>query len=225
MRDFITNSWVVSILTGLMVYGLTKLFETFKERRHYFNILKLANDEVFNTIKVMIPEETLPSPKVLFSLHRATAKKYGVKQEDMNVFPVIIDRLIKEILDSSFLSYQDKIIYSERLLSLTENTQSTNERYDEIKNNILLKEQRSKLYTIVSLILALSSSLFVFLLDLVNSKKLEINKETISNAIVTSFNSIGLMIYFLIALIVLAYVLTAFKETIIDKIRKMLKRK
>jgi hypothetical protein len=211
MKEFFTNSWVVSILTGLLVYGLTKLIESFRERKHYVNTLKLANDEVFNTLKTMIPEEKLPSPVVLFSLHRATAKKYGVKQEDMNVLPTIIDGLIKEILDSSFLSYQDKVLYSEKLLELIKNTRSTNESYTDVKNNQI--NGRDKIFSVAAALTSVFASIVVFAFDFLD-QKLDLTSVTLSE---TSLNFIVAVLYLTFSIVGLIFVVPYLRDRLVDK--------
>lgn len=158
MADFFSNNWVVSILTGIIVYVLTKLWETIKEKKWYLNTLKIANGEVFNTIKLMIPESELPTSKILFSLHRATAKKHSVKQEDMDELPIIIDGLIKEILDSSFLSYHDKTNYTNKLLALSEKIQTNSEGYNEV---LLNNSTKSNLKNTFAVILSVISTFLV----------------------------------------------------------------
>lgn len=118
LRDFFTNSWVVSILTGLVVYLITKLWETIRAKKNYIQAVQSANKEVFNTLKLCVPEETLPDVYNLLALHFATAKRYSVKQVDMDTLDLIIFDLIKEIMDSSFLSYRDKLQYCSKLKKL-----------------------------------------------------------------------------------------------------------
>jgi hypothetical protein len=220
---FLTNTWVVSIITGLIVYVLTKLLETFREKRHYVNTLKLANDEVFNTIKVMIPEDTLPSPKVLFSLHRATAKKYGVKQEDMYVLPTIINSLIKEILDSSFLSYHDKVLYSEKLLNLTDITILKKESYSEVKNNQV--NQRNKMFSTISTVFAALSSVAVFILSFLEDKQLDITGKSLANATVNSFNFLVVVLYFIVIILAISFAISLLKDSFVDVFKKTFKKK
>lgn len=112
---FFGNSWVVSIITGIVVYIITKIWENFRAKKQYIQSVNLANREVFNTLKLCVPEENLPERYVLESLHYSTAKKYHVKQSDMDSLSMIIFDLIKEIMDSNFLSYDAKTNYCSKL--------------------------------------------------------------------------------------------------------------
>lgn len=118
MANFFSNSWVISFITGLLVYFLTKLWERLRERKQYKLAIFSANKEVFDTLKFAIPETVLPSVYVLRALHVSTAKQKNVKQEDMDSLNSIIFDLIKEIMESNFLSYENKIKYCMKLEEL-----------------------------------------------------------------------------------------------------------
>jgi hypothetical protein len=225
VSDFFANNWVVSIVTGLLVYAVTKFWEGFKEKKRYYNTLRTANDEVFNTIKVMIPEEKLPSSKILFSLHRATAKKYGIKQEDMDELPLIIDGLIKEILDSSFLSYQDKVIYSERLHKTSEETKTKSEKYDEIKSE-LLNNKKDGLFSSISLFFAMLATLASFIVSYFDEKDvIKLNKEMLIKGFESSATFITIVILIITLLISLYVLLSVLKEEVIDNVKNVFNRK
>jgi hypothetical protein len=113
--SFFNNNWVISIITGLLVAILTDLWNRFRKRKEYIQKVKTANKEVFNSIKAYIPEDTLPAPSVLFSLQRSTAKEYDLKRTDLEPLRDIFDSLIKEVMDSSFLSYQAKLTNCNKL--------------------------------------------------------------------------------------------------------------
>lgn len=118
ITNFLNNNWVTSIITGLLVFFVTELIKRIKEKKSYFLKVAQANKEIFNTLKYSIPEENLPTTEVLKSIHKATAKRYNVKIEDVDSLPEILDDLIKEIMDSNFLSHENKLRYCQRLLEL-----------------------------------------------------------------------------------------------------------
>jgi hypothetical protein len=168
MRDFLSNNWVVSIITGLLVYGITKAWEVFRSRRQYRLSVSLANKEVFDTIKFSIPENPLPSVYVLKALHASTAKQRNVKSGDMDSLSSIIFDLIKEIMDSNFLAYENKLKYCVNLEELErtlinglEGDKKTND-VDTIIRNV---EGKGNFLSMTATIFALFASLFTLLLS------------------------------------------------------------
>ncbi|MES1040624.1 hypothetical protein [Peribacillus simplex] len=163
---FIKNSWTVSIITGLVVYWMTKWWEKVRSKKQYFEAVTLASKEVFNTIKFCIPEETLPNIHILKALHSSTAKKYNVKSEDMDTLNIILYDLIKEIMDSNFLSYDNKIIYCNKLEILEGELTAQVIPDNETKINIPLHFNMSisARSSFISAAFALTSSIVVFLI-------------------------------------------------------------
>lgn len=164
MSEFFTNSWVISIVTGLLVYGVTKGWEYFRARKQYRLSVSLANKEVFDTIKYTIPEETLPSVYVLKALHASTAKRQNVKQKDMDSLNSILFDLIKEIMDSNFLAYENKLRYCENLekleKSLIENSDDEENTKDGEEN--IRKKLRHSYISASATLLAITSSFIAF---------------------------------------------------------------
>jgi hypothetical protein len=168
MRDFLSNNWVISIITGLLVYGITKAWEVFRSRRQYRLSVNLANKEVFDTLKFSIPENPLPSVYVLKALHASTAKQRNVKSGDMDTLSSILFDLIKEIMDSNFLAYENKLKYCVNLEELErtlinglEGDKKTND-VDTIIRNV---EGKGNFLSMTATIFALFASLFTLLLS------------------------------------------------------------
>lgn len=165
---FISNSWVISLAAGLIVYAITKSWEKFKDKKQYNQFVSLANKEVFNTLRQCIPEERLPNVYTLEAVHLSTSKQYGIKQEDMDTLIFIIFDLIKEVMDSNFLSYEDKIKYSDNLKILAESINanppvSTPERSDEDSESKWFGGQIKGLN--ISLIFAVIASFFSYIIS------------------------------------------------------------
>lgn len=109
------NPWVISFTAAIIVYAVSEYVKIFREKKQYKQQVELANKEIISSLVNTIPEGELPSISTLFSIHKATAKKYNVSIDDMDSLTEIFDSIIKEIVDSNFLSYGDKIIYCDRI--------------------------------------------------------------------------------------------------------------
>lgn len=125
---FLNNNWVTSILTGILVTLAFEFAKRLKEKKDYKLQTSLANTEVFNILEACVPEEQLPNPDVVFSFYKSAAKKYKVKIEHMDTLSMIIDDLIKKVMESNFLSYDEKTSHCERLLKLKLDIEKTQEK-------------------------------------------------------------------------------------------------
>ncbi|WP_338472757.1 hypothetical protein R4Z10_08520 [Niallia sp. XMNu-256] len=169
---FFTNSWIVSIITGLFVYVVTKCWESFRNKRQYMQSVQLANKEVFDTFKLCVTEDNLPDMYIFWALHISTAKKFGVKQEDMDSLRLIIFDLIKEIMDSTFLPYEVKIKYCNQLLDSAVSEQTLEALLEEEKAMIEThKSTLAPLKTMTSYLLAFAAAIITF--GFLNSNSVE----------------------------------------------------
>jgi len=173
--DFINNSWVVSIFTGLAVYFITEFIKKVRDKKAYLQQVRLANKEVFNTIKLSIPEEHLPSPPILNAIHRSTAKRFNVSLDDMESLPIILDDLVKEIMDSNFLAHQSKLNYCDTLLELK--TQMLHveveeqSHHDEKLDALKLKQSKAIISSAMSVVVAVLGSFTAFAISTLSDNR------------------------------------------------------
>ncbi len=111
LKSIFLSTWFEGLIVSIIVTVLGSLLRGYREKKLYINKVNMANIEVFNAIKILIPEKRLLEKEMLTSLHNATADKYKVKAKDMNSLYLILDELIKEILESSFLTHKEKVEY------------------------------------------------------------------------------------------------------------------
>jgi hypothetical protein len=112
MHSWATNGWLVgmgsSLLAGL-VLALVSWFLITKRRRHGFlQLVMLANREVMRAIRPGIAEGHIPGGNVLQAMANATARKYGLERRHLFTTAELADELVKEVMDSSFLSSAQK---------------------------------------------------------------------------------------------------------------------
>jgi hypothetical protein len=119
MHGWATNDWLVgigsSVLAGVVLY-LVSWFLLTKRRRHEFlQLVRLANREVMSAIRPGIAEGHIPGGNVLQAMANATARKYGLRRPDLFTTAELADELVKEVMDSSFLSSAQKADYCSKL--------------------------------------------------------------------------------------------------------------
>lgn len=120
--EIFNNSWVVGvgggILSGLIVTLITRYLFSKKDNKEYAQKILTVNREVVYALRPGISEGHIPDNEVLSSLINATARKYKVERADTYQAKQIAEELIKEIMDSSFISAETKKNYCETLAHL-----------------------------------------------------------------------------------------------------------
>jgi len=124
--DFINSPWVVGVGTtvlgvvlGLVVNVLAKRFLPKKDSKQYLQDVRSANQEVLGTLRGSIAESAIPSRSIVEALIRATAQARGVKQESLMSVSELSDNLIKDVMDSNFIPYQQKLAYCKDISSFS----------------------------------------------------------------------------------------------------------
>ncbi|SMP82708.1 hypothetical protein SAMN06295888_1563 [Desulfonatronum zhilinae] len=120
--DWMNNPWIVGIgggiLSGLLVTFVSRALFSRRDRREYAQKLASANREVIYALRPGLSEGHVPDSRVVESLISATARKYAVEAKDMYGARQVGEELIKEIMDSSFISASTKQEYCNQLESL-----------------------------------------------------------------------------------------------------------
>lgn len=155
--DLFDNQWVVGIgggiLSGLFVTYITHKFFSSKDNKEYLQKLNLANSEVIYAIKPFIVDGAVPDVSIISAMQSATARKYSLDLVDMASINDIIENLIKEIMDTSFISNNLKSEYCEKLSGLTPKPIDS-EIIENHKNQAIL-EYRRRVLSAFSLLLGI----------------------------------------------------------------------
>ncbi len=118
--DILNNAWFIGIVggicSGIVVYIITR--HVFSNDKGYIQNISAVNKEVVYALRSGISEGHMPDEKVISSLIEATARKYKVERDDVFRPKQIAEDLIKEIMDSSFISSKTKKKYCDILAHL-----------------------------------------------------------------------------------------------------------
>lgn len=117
--EFISNSWFISIIGGLCVTLTWEIIKLLMERKAYNRQIKLVQNDFSLIIKSIIGEDDLPNTKILESLLKGIAKKHNVKYKDVSTVDYIFYMLISEVMESNFLDYNQKVMFCEKLETLS----------------------------------------------------------------------------------------------------------
>lgn len=122
MENLLNNVWFVGVgggvLSGLIVMWLTRTLFSKKDLRELAINISSANREILYAIRPEISEDHLPAVEVIEALKNATARKYKIEPERLHTITEIVEELIKEIMDSSFISSSAKKQYCDSLKTL-----------------------------------------------------------------------------------------------------------
>lgn len=139
------NGWVIGtatgILSGLLVWWVTYQFLTKKEDREYRQKVIGANRDVIYAIRPGISEGQIPDREIVIALTNATARRYALPPSALYRPFEIVEELIKEIMDSSFISSSQKAQYCAQLAPLAREPQLTDSALADAK---LRDERRRK---------------------------------------------------------------------------------
>ena len=159
MTEILNNPWVTGIgggiISSLIVFFVTRYFFGKREKREYLQKIETANNEILYSIRPLVIEKKIPTKDILSAVRISTAKKYGVKQEDLyNEFSLSND-LINEIMANSFLSSEQKLDFCGLLNSMKEtNKGETKQKEVEV---IYLNEKDSISSKYNSILLAMTT--------------------------------------------------------------------
>lgn len=122
MVAFLQNPWVIGIgggvISGFVVFFITQLiFNNSRAATNRRNV-DMTNREVIYALRPGIPEGEIPSKDIVDALIHATGRKYGVDSKDAYDCVTIGEELIKEVVDSSFISAKQKAEYVNSLRTL-----------------------------------------------------------------------------------------------------------
>jgi hypothetical protein len=124
--EILSNPWFIGIgggiLSGLIVTVISRALLSRRDDREYAQKVLGANREVVYAVRPGISEGLVPTVDVLDSLVEATSRKYGVDRKDLYRPFEIAQELMKEVMDSSFISAKTKEDYCTRLGALAKPT-------------------------------------------------------------------------------------------------------
>ena len=117
--NVINNAWFVAISTGilssLIVAFISRSILSRRDQREYLQKTTLANNDVLYALRPGVPEGFVPPPPIIKKMISAAARKYEVDESSMYNLDVISSELIKEVMDSSFISVHAKREFCEIL--------------------------------------------------------------------------------------------------------------
>lgn len=111
-NQIIENEWVVGIgagvISGFIVFFATRNFVSRIDKNKRNQKIYSANREIMHALMPGVSEKEIPEKFVLESMISATARKYDLNIDSLYGIDEISEDLIKEVMDSTFVSSESK---------------------------------------------------------------------------------------------------------------------
>ncbi|AOZ89285.1 hypothetical protein BK049_11675 [Bacillus xiamenensis] len=192
--------WLTTFIFGLIFTVINSFIMRLIDRKEYKNRVEIANSELNKTLKNYISEGEIPSASLIKALCMAYSKSYKIKSKDINNEENVINRLIREIFETSFLPSSQKTKISEELLELKES--SVNSNLLNNSNNEASVDTEKSIHSLFSFVIG-SAIAFLFTtvgLDILNQNLNFIKDDTPNNLLI--FLTISAFISLMITLVI-----------------------
>jgi len=172
-NSIVNNPWIIGIgagiLSGLVVTIVSRTLLSKRENKEYRQKVFSANREIIYSIRPGISENIVPTTDIIKSLITSTSRKYSVDKKDIFSITEIAQELIKEVMDSSFISAKTKEDYCNRLAELNEYEkkaiiQKSKLKAEEKTYSSIMIESRERLVQLVSIMFGLLSAMMTLLM-------------------------------------------------------------
>lgn len=169
MKEFLSNSWVVSIISGILVFFVTNFFVILKSKRESRKQIYDANTRVLNHIRGYVVDNGLPSQIIIESVKKSIAREYNIKYNDLLSTKELCEELIKDIIGNIYISNDNRKIY----INMLEEYLIQNNGIDDSEDEDINKKYDTRTYeyisTVISIIAGLISALGTGLITAVNN--------------------------------------------------------
>lgn len=122
MLNLLNNPWVSGIgggiISGLIVYFVTTILFSRKQNKEYNQKLTTANNEILYTLRPLIAQKKIPAQDIITSTISSISRKYELDKRDLLDIPLLVDELIREVVENSFLTPDQKIDFCDKINEL-----------------------------------------------------------------------------------------------------------
>ena len=124
MKEFLSNSWVVSIISGIIVFLLTNAIVMIQNRRKYNKKIKDANLMVLNRLYVV--DNGLPKNETIEAIKNSVVREYNIKYDNILTTISLYEELITDIIGNIYISNENKNKYINMLQEYLEKNSHQN---------------------------------------------------------------------------------------------------
>lgn len=159
MFDWLNNTWIAGIgtglLSGLLVTLITNRLFSKRDEKELARNIEAANREIIYALRSEVSEDQVPKIDVVEALINSTARRYKLEARHLLKPKQIAEELIKEIMDSSFISSTTKNAFCESLKSLMPREETAVDQKIQKENEVFVArvEYRERMIMLFSMTL------------------------------------------------------------------------
>ncbi|MEJ2905076.1 hypothetical protein WAE58_21705 [Pedobacter panaciterrae] len=178
MEAFFNSAWTIgifgSIISGIVVYFFTEYLGKKRINKKLEETIRLANSEIIYAIRPLLVAKTLPSKDVIKALLSATSRKYELPEDSIISVKDISNQIVKEILDNSFLSAENKLFYSNLIIPLEDPSEKASDYESQLASIEEFKIKINKANTDTPIVLGALATIITALLTVYQMRKNEV---------------------------------------------------
>jgi len=168
MLKFFTSPWVIGItggiISGIIVFFVTNIIVSKKENRLYTQKISPTNFEILQTIRPLIVNKGRFNNDIFDSITSSLSNKHNVATKDLYSVSELCNDVITDIIQTPFLTSEQKDEYTENLLSIKKGTQP---EHDKTKIIYVYRSQKSSISSkYLSYAMAMTTFLFAMFFTL-----------------------------------------------------------
>jgi amino acid transporter len=158
-------NYVIAFLIATFFYFLSQRSLSKRENKEYNQHVELARHDILVAIRPSISENQLPTKETLVSLISSISQKYHVLVDSVFTINSLVDELIREVMESPFISSATKNQYCQNLAGLKETIPAST-------GEIHIPFQTS-MNTTIGFLLTLIISMITFFMLLISTTELQ----------------------------------------------------
>lgn len=171
MKEILSNSWVVSIISGIFVFFITNSVIMLQNKSKHIKQIKDANNAILNRLRGYVVDNGLPQNEVINAVKASTSREYNVKYNELLKTNEFCEELITDIIGNIYISNDNKVKYIDILqkyLNEKNNFEKDIQINKEIESNNTKKRKKTYNFKeiVFSIVSALSTFIAVFLSSL-----------------------------------------------------------
>lgn len=170
MDGFWVNPWFIgftaSLISGIIVFFITNFLVSKKEKKLYKQKIGPVNFEILQTIRPLIINQERFNNDIFDSIISSLANKHNVATKDLYSLDELCNDVITDIIQTPFLTAEQKDAYSSNLLAIKTGHHPKPDREKIIYIN---KEQRSAISSrSLSFALAVTTAVSTMIISIIS---------------------------------------------------------
>lgn len=151
MKEFFSNAWVISIISGIVVFFITNFFIMIQNRKQHKKQIYEANAMILNSLRGYVVDNGLPPEEIIKAVKHSAVRQYNIKYDDLLSNKSLCEELVADIIGNIYISNENKIKYINMLqeyLKHYSNTQKDNIQNYNDQSNATIRNKTSLKKTI-----------------------------------------------------------------------------